>query len=107
MPLRKRRGGRGETRASDRERETEIAHVLSSAIMDLDLLCCGENLENMETERVARADPNLLGDERVLQNLLRTEERYVPSSSYFECLQKDISPPMRKIVAEWLLEVRQ
>ncbi|XP_067012388.1 G1/S-specific cyclin-D2 [Anabrus simplex] len=68
--------------------------------MDVGLLCC-------ETECECRAypDPVLLGDERVLQNLLRTEERYTPSSSYFECVQKDLTPQMRKIVAEWMLEV--
>nr|ATL75340.1 cyclin D-like protein [Diachasma muliebre] len=67
----------------------------------MDLLCC----ETTETECRAYADPALLGDERVLQNLLKTEERYAPSSSYFECVQRDISPLMRKIVAEWMLEV--
>lgn len=68
----------------------------------MDLLCC----ETTETEPCrAYADPALLGDDRVLQNLLQTEERYAPSSSYFECVQRDISPLMRKIVAEWMLEV--
>lgn len=68
---------------------------------NMDLLCC----ETTETECRAYADPALLGDDRVLQNLLKTEERYAPSSSYFECVQRDISPLMRKIVAEWMLEV--
>ncbi|XP_068984870.1 G1/S-specific cyclin-D2 isoform X2 [Bombus flavifrons] len=67
----------------------------------MDLLCC----ENTAVERRAYADPAVLGDDRVLQNLLKTEERYAPSSSYFECVQRDISPLMRKIVAEWMLEV--
>ncbi|XP_076180463.1 cyclin D isoform X2 [Ptiloglossa arizonensis] len=67
----------------------------------MDLLCC----ETTKTECRAYADPALLGDDRVLQNLLKTEERYAPSSSYFECVQRDISPLMRKIVAEWMLEV--
>lgn len=68
----------------------------------MDLLCC-ETTESNECR--AYPDPALLGDERVLQNLLKTEERYAPSSSYFECVQRDISPLMRKIVAEWMLEV--
>lgn len=67
----------------------------------MDLLCC----ETTETECRAYADPALLGDDRVLQNLLQTEERYAPNRSYFECVQRDISPLMRKIVAEWMLEV--
>lgn len=67
----------------------------------MDLLCC-------ETELDCRAypDPVLLNDERVLQNLLKTEERYTTNCSYFECVQRDITPQMRKIVAEWMLEVR-
>ncbi|KAJ9596983.1 hypothetical protein L9F63_012013, partial [Diploptera punctata] len=66
----------------------------------MDLLCC-------ETEYECRAysDPVLLNDERVLQNLLSSEEKYSPSTSYFECVQKDLTPQMRKIVAEWMLEV--
>ncbi|XP_012254914.2 G1/S-specific cyclin-D2 [Athalia rosae] len=67
----------------------------------MDLLCC----ETTETESRAYADPALLKDDRVLQNLLKSEERYAPSSSYFECVQRNISPLMRKIVAEWMLEV--
>lgn len=66
----------------------------------MDLLCC-------ETEHECRAytDPVLLNDERVLQNLLDREERYCPSSSYFQCVQKDLTPQMRRIVAEWMMEV--
>ncbi|XP_023701650.1 G1/S-specific cyclin-D2 [Cryptotermes secundus] len=66
----------------------------------MDLLCC-------ETECECRAypDPVLLNDERVLQNLLNTEDRYCPSSSYFECVQKDLTPQMRTILAEWMMEV--
>ncbi|XP_066589947.1 G1/S-specific cyclin-D2 [Prorops nasuta] len=67
----------------------------------MDLLCC----ETTETECRAYLDSTLLRDDRVLQNLLKSEERYAPSSSYFECVQRDISPLMRKIVAEWMLEV--
>ncbi|KAF7403157.1 hypothetical protein HZH66_005424 [Vespula vulgaris] len=67
----------------------------------MDLLCCERT---SETECRAYADPALIDDDRVLQNLLKTEERYAPNSSYFECVQRDISPLMRKIVAEWMLE---
>lgn len=68
---------------------------------EMDLLCC----ESTDSECRAYEDPTLVNDERILQNLLKTEERYAPSSSYFECVQRDISPAMRKIVAEWMLEV--
>lgn len=58
--------------------------------------------------RVPRAgrDPQLLGDRRVLQNLLSQEERYSPNVSYFHCVQREIKPYMRKMLAFWMLEVR-
>ncbi|NWH94701.1 CCND3 protein, partial [Aegithalos caudatus] len=57
--------------------------------------------------RVPRAgrDPQLLGDRRVLQNLLSLEERYSPRVSYFQCVQRDIQPYMRRMLAFWMLEV--
>ncbi|XP_057256785.1 G1/S-specific cyclin-D3 isoform X2 [Pezoporus wallicus] len=57
--------------------------------------------------RVPRAehDPQLLGDRRVLQNLLSLEERYSPRASYFHCVQREIKPYMRKMLAFWMLEV--
>nr|KAF6453001.1 hypothetical protein HJG59_008273 [Molossus molossus] len=66
----------------------------------MELLCC-------EMDRVRRAVPdgNLLYDDRVLQNLLTIEERYLPQCSYFKCVQKDIQPYMRRMVATWMLEV--
>ncbi|XP_011498355.1 PREDICTED: G1/S-specific cyclin-D2 [Ceratosolen solmsi marchali] len=68
----------------------------------MDLLCCETT---SPAECTAYADPALLADDRMLHNLLRSEERYAPSSSYFGCVQRDISPLMRKVVAEWMLEV--
>lgn len=70
----------------------------------MDLLCCETT---SPAECVAYPDPALLADDRMLQNLLRSEERYAPSASYFGCVQRDISPLMRKVVAEWMLEVRE
>lgn len=66
----------------------------------MELLCC-------EVDPVRRAvrDRNLLQDDRVLQNLLTIEERYLPQCSYFKCVQKDIQPYMRRMVATWMLEV--
>ncbi|XP_014248811.1 G1/S-specific cyclin-D2 [Cimex lectularius] len=66
----------------------------------MDLLCTERS-----GECAAYPDPRLLGDPRVLQNLLKTEETYTSNSSYFQCVQKEITPQMRKIVAEWMLEV--
>ena len=66
----------------------------------MDLLCC-------EGEYIRRAfpDPALLKDDRVLRNLLLTEDKYLPSPSYFKCVQTDIKPFMRKVVGNWMLEV--
>lgn len=50
-------------------------------------------------------DPVLLNDDRVLNNLLTYEEKYMPSGNYFKVVQKDIKPYMRKMVATWMLEV--
>ncbi|NXE02347.1 CCND3 protein, partial [Chaetorhynchus papuensis] len=65
-------------------------------------LLCAES-----APRVPRAgrDPHLLGDRRVLQNLLSLEERYSPRVSYFQCVQRDIQPYMRRMLAFWMLEV--
>ncbi|XP_053101276.1 G1/S-specific cyclin-D3 isoform X1 [Hemicordylus capensis] len=64
-------------------------------------------MELLCVERVIRArrDPQLLRDRRVLQNLLSQEERYSPRVSYFQCVQKEIQPYMRKMLAFWMLEV--
>lgn len=66
----------------------------------MELFC----LEN-ETNRRAQKDPNIFCDERVLQCLLTVEDRYVPQGPYFTCVQKDIQPFMRRMVATWMLEV--
>ncbi|XP_015208583.1 G1/S-specific cyclin-D2a isoform X2 [Lepisosteus oculatus] len=66
----------------------------------MELLCY-----EADTVRRAHPDPNLLYDDRVLQNLLSIEERFLPQCSYFKCFQKDIQPFMRKMVATWMLEV--
>lgn len=67
----------------------------------MDLYCC----ESSENEVKAYDDPTLLQD-RVLKNLLKTEDRYV--IPYTSCLtvQQEVTPEMRKIVAEWMMEVR-
>ncbi|KAL8194543.1 UNVERIFIED_CONTAM: G1/S-specific cyclin-D2 [Gekko kuhli] len=66
------------------------------------LLCCERAAA---ATRRAAPDPSLVRDERVLRNLLAVEERYLPSCSYFKCVQRDIQPFMRRMVATWMLEV--
>lgn len=67
-----------------------------------ELFCCESDYGMIKR---AFEDPVLLRDDRVLQNLLATEEKYLPSPSYFQCVQTDISPWMRNKVAQWMLEV--
>ena len=68
--------------------------------MDHDLIC-------LEATKINRAfeDPVLLEDDRVLRSLLLSEDKYVPQSCYFSCVQTDIRPFMRKMVADWMAEV--
>lgn len=57
-----------------------------------------------QAPRAALPDPVLLR-RRVLDNLLRTEERYAITANYFGTVQTEITPHMRRLVAEWMLEV--
>lgn len=65
-------------------------------------LACTENLEKVST---AKIDRGIFGDNRVLQNMLKSEILSVPQSDYFETVQNDIQPFMRKVVTTWMLEV--
>jgi len=64
-----------------------------------------EKLFDKERECKSQFDPVFIEDERVLKNLLRSQQRYTIQQSYFKCLQPDLSPSMRTEVALWLLEV--
>ena len=66
----------------------------------MDLFCIEINREPKAT-----SDPVFLDDDRILKNLMLTEERYIISSSYFKCIQTELKPYMRKVVAGWMLEV--
>ena len=59
-----------------------------------------------EAPRRAYEDPVLIHDNRVLQNLLALEDRYQPNPAYFKCVQTDIKRYMRRMVAQWMLEVK-
>ncbi|CAI9621255.1 unnamed protein product, partial [Staurois parvus] len=65
----------------------------------MELLCC-----EVDTIRRAHLDRNLLTD-RVLRTMLKAEETACPSANYFKCVQREVLPYMRKIVATWMLEV--
>ena len=75
--------------------------------------CCffleGESLSALEESYrpfvESFKDPALIEDHRVLQNLLKTEDRYVPSPTYFKFVQTDSRERMRKIIVQWMYEV--
>lgn len=69
------------------------------ANMDLKLVCC----ESSTIENRAYPDKVLLSN-RVLDNLLKSEEQYALSASFLR-KQTEVTPHMRKIVAEWMMEV--
>ncbi|KAM7413833.1 hypothetical protein PAMA_018901 [Pampus argenteus] len=69
--------------------------------MEAQLLCCEGDRPAI---RRAHRDSNLLND-RVLHALLRAEDKYLPAANYFKCVQREIVPYMRRIVATWMLEV--
>lgn len=69
----------------------------------LSLVCCETDIGGKAQRAIA--DPVLLNDNRVLANLLATEDKYVPRTSYFNCVQTDIQSYMRKMVTEWMAEV--
>lgn len=52
----------------------------------------------------AAKDPIFLED-RCLDNLLKSEEKSAVMHSYFTTVQKEITPEMRRIVVEWMMEV--
>ncbi|XP_077399333.1 G1/S-specific cyclin-D2-like [Vanacampus margaritifer] len=70
-------------------------------------LFCMESGSDSDSATVAKApmDSNILHDDRVLQNLLTVEDSFLPQCSYFQRVQKDIEPYMRRVVAGWMLEV--
>jgi len=56
----------------------------------------------------AQVDLTIVEDERVLLNLVRNEQRYLPKyPDYFRSVQIEVKPHMRKIVSDWMLEVCQ
>jgi len=64
-----------------------------------------EYLHALPSVRRAQLDPVLIDDERVFRNMMNTEEFYVSDNNYFENVQKEIKPHMRKLVTDWMLEV--
>jgi len=53
----------------------------------------------------AYKDPVILEDLRVFQNMLDIEEFYIAAANYFQNIQSEILPHMRKIVTDWMMDV--
>uniref|UniRef100_A0A665WB03 Cyclin D1 n=1 Tax=Echeneis naucrates TaxID=173247 RepID=A0A665WB03_ECHNA len=49
-------------------------------------------------------DSSLLTD-RILHALMSSHHKYLPAPNYFKCVQREMVPYMRRIVATWVLEV--
>lgn len=67
----------------------------------MDLAC----IENLDDIRVAQRDRTIFDDDRVLENLLNSEFKYMPKFNYFLRMQTEVQPYMRKIVTTWMMEV--
>lgn len=67
----------------------------------MDLTCT----ENLSTTCTAEADKTIYNDVRVLNNMLNDEVFTTPNCDYFQTVQTDIKPYMRKVVTTWMLEV--
>ena len=67
-------------------------------------LMCYEGRTNVQR---SYPDPVLLKDDRVLQGLLKLEDRYMIRCDYFKIVQKEIQPYMRRVVATWMFEVTE
>jgi len=112
--------------SNDSNSENTPPEVLAASAKHCHLLC-NEVLDERELQRPShyqqqpfkqivenynhppvesKIDPYLLHDDRVLQNLLRNEERYLPSyPDYFTFIQIEIKPHMRKSVVNWMFDV--
>lgn len=53
----------------------------------------------------ASYDMNILNDQRPLKNMLALEGRTLANPDYFQTVQVEVLPEMRKVVTQWMLEV--
>lgn len=67
----------------------------------MNLLCC-----ESPALRVAKKDKTLLLDDRVFENMLKYEDKYLPLASYLVDVQTDFTSDQRKILIDWMWEVR-
>lgn len=65
----------------------------------------GEHETRREVVHRAVSDRSVTGDARVLQHLSAMEKTYCPVSPYFDTVQTDIQPYMRRLLVEWMFRV--
>lgn len=65
----------------------------------------GECETRREVVHRAVSDRSVTGDARVLQHLTAAEKTCCPASAYFDTVQRDIQPCMRRILVEWMFRV--
>ncbi|KAH9380638.1 hypothetical protein HPB48_013329 [Haemaphysalis longicornis] len=95
----------------DKLAEKKEAATRSSEVDGMaELLCLEKDVDFQERPEgqgpvCSYRDPAIFDDAAVLDNLLRSEERYSINPRYFACVQKELSTNMRRIVGRWMLEV--
>ena len=68
--------------------------------------CSEQNNSQIEFQlNKSPIDKNILNDERLVDNLLHMEDFYRIQSNYFLYVQTEIKPWMRKMLANWMLDV--
>lgn len=75
-----------------------------------ELLCLENDVDTQERPEgqgsvSAYRDPTIFDNRQVLENLLKSEERYTVNPRYFNCVQTELSASMRRRVGQWMLEV--
>jgi len=87
--------------------------VVAQQLASMDLLICSEVLYKDHQEDDlglgglrSLPDPALITDQRVLDNVLNGHNGS-PQFDYFKTVQSQLKPHMRKIVADWMLEVTE
>lgn len=75
-----------------------------------ELLCLEKDVDFQERPEgqgpvCSYRDPAIFDDSTVLENLLRSEERYPINPRYFTCVQKELNANMRRVVGRWMFEV--
>jgi cyclin D2 len=78
---------------------------MSDDLFAMEDLKCVENIWLADMR--SYEDPVLINDARILSNILTRQDEKFSSScdNYFETVQTEIKPHMRKIVSDWILEV--